>query len=219
MAVITNYSYLRNEPTVLAMFGLEQSQNRQTEQNFLNMLAQSEASLPSVCIVMGGFMDCYVGFGYHITSFVRKYVGNHEACHMYYREHYEDADVRFLVEHYAKWGKKVIVIGHSWGGSSLIMHVAKKISTPLDLAITIDPVGIFRPKERITSVGTWVNAYVDYKHANYSLKNNVARVGSPWCHCKYADYNYSSNILHHHKAGDIFEKYVAVYCEELLKTL
>lgn len=171
--------------------------------------------LPTLVVIMGGFMDRSHGNAYKLCDVLRKNITEKNSFHLFYREHDEGKDVRLLMEYYAKYACNIILIGHSWGASSLIMHVVKKMIVPIDLLITIDPIGIFRPKTIFRHVSFWLNVYVDYNKANYARYNNVARIGSPWQNCQMANKNISSEILKHHKLIDIF----MLYCMENFKQM
>lgn len=227
--MFANYKYDRNEPVLLYTLGFQKLQSRHVEKEFLHVLINSEflqinslpqnsivssmltnEVLPTLVIVMGGFMDTALGFAYDICAVLRKMAKETNPFHLFYREHDEASDVRFLVNHYAKCGSRIILIGHSWGGSSLIMHVARKLTAPIDLIITIDPIGIFRPQNVFKHVHYWLNIYVNYKKASYNVYNNAGRVGRAWENCPLANRNISSIILEHQNAVDMF----MLYCIE-----
>ncbi len=221
--MFANYTYQRNEPVLLHHLGLEKPENRRAEKQFLDALftssvmesssgiaTQSSFALPNcptLIVVMGGFMDGNHGFAYSICAVLRDLIKDRVPYHLFYREHDEANDVRHLVNFYARHGCKVIIIGHSWGGSSSIMRVAAKVTVPIQLMISLDPVGFFRPRGKLSHVRRWVNVYVDYQKANYARHNNVARLGLPWEHCVMADVNVLYRFLKHHKALDMFSDY------------
>ncbi len=217
-----NFAYERNEPYLLNALGLAQIGNKQEENNFLSFLyAKSLAEhFPNqdkvwqnhvIIIVQGGFCDVRSAFCYRICPFLKEYFAtqyNDNKFFVFFREHDEHKSSLALVNYFKNQGCKVILIGHSWGGSSASLKIACNSIKKLDLLITLDPVGIFRPtKKNIPNTKYWLNIYVDYKLADYSFHNNVARAGRPWEFQSLADENISSEILQHEKALDLLKEH------------
>ena len=106
-------------------------------------------------------------------------------------------------------------IGHSWGGSSLVLDVLGHKSCrhiPVMALITLDPVAI-RPPRFLPQVRRWLNVYLPYDKAPWSRENNVARLGRPWGFLKQASINYAPSALRHSRALDMFREFGAAFIE------
>ncbi len=104
--------------------------------------------------------------------------------------------VRAIVELVGRWhkaGKKIVLVGHSWGANSA-MRVARNLETTcqIELLVTLDAVSRRLPGKQIHKPGTvkqWLNIYIDYRKASMEYSNTVARLGGYWGYCRHADEN------------------------------
>jgi hypothetical protein len=123
-----------------------------------------------------------------------------------YATHASSKPVVALVKRWSDAGQKICLVGHSWGGNT-VLRVAKKISPEIkvSLLITLDPVSrrLFRRQQKKPdSVNQWINVHVDYGLASMEYSNMIARMGGYWGACRYADKNirlshdYDQEITH-----------------------
>lgn len=201
-----NYTYLRNPSRLVAHlgFGNMPLQNANTERNFLKRLHTcDDAALQDMVMVVGGFQDGRLGHAYAICQgFSEDFRTTHD---VYYREHPEGIAVRELVELYKHRGRKVTLIGHSWGADAAVHAVARKTSATIDLLVTLDPVSRkHAPAVAPKNVRHWVNVYLRYAVAKtWNCSNMVARIGGPWEAVPVAHVNVPSppEMVHHDAAG------------------
>ncbi len=231
--MLANYEYERNEIQLMNLLGFSKIKNRKVEREFLNKLVSQNLlkhhdfkleswQKPTVIIIQGGFCDAKSAFCYRICSFLKENFAKQYGAgeiYIFYREHDEYDDSLNLANYFNQENCKVILIGHSWGGSSACLQVAAKLDKNIKLLVSLDPVGIFRPTKRNRyrpKADYWLNIYVDYKLADYGFRNNVARVGRPWEYNALADKNISSEILEHENAKGLFIKYGLEQVEKIV---
>ena len=95
-----------------------------------------------------------------------------------------------IAEQIALWkdktGQPVVLIGHSYGGDTVV-RVAEQLARrrsdqPIDLLVTVDPVsrrgGV--PRQPVTAAGRWFNSRVGDARKNLSRPNIVALIGGHW---------------------------------------
>lgn len=97
-----------------------------------------------------------------------------------------------------KWfeaGQKIVLVGHSWGGDRVIRLTEDNPQIKIALLVTLDPVSRSKNGQQVkpNNVKRWLNVYIDYKVADLSFANNIARVGGAWKACQNADINISLN--------------------------
>ena len=141
-----------------------------------------------------------------------------------YSEH-GGGNVPPLMKKWSDANQDIVLVGHSWGGDRAIKLAEKNSNIPIKLLVTLDPVswGKNGKQPKPSNVERWINVYVDYKHADYSEPNIVARAGHPWQFCKNADKNHSVNTVDGKKVNnaghahvyDMFDKSGVEY--EVLK--
>ena len=107
------------------------------------------------------------------------------------------SSLKSLALHWLAQKQKVVFIGHSWGGDT-VMDVARELSESgkeLELIVTLDPVSRWGPRQdqaKPKGVKKWLNVYVDYeqytnnKNLSHKSANNLARLGGVWGYCKHA---------------------------------
>jgi len=206
MPLVLSYRWRRDPEHLVEKAGLgSRVQSWSEEKRFLDALdAMPEAELGDLCLVMGGFMDGMLGRAYRILPELPKVLG--PGFDIYYREHDDRVSARRILQHYGALGRRVILIGHSWGGSSLVLDVAGHASCrhiPVTALITLDPVAL-RPPRFLPQVHRWLNIYLPYDKARWSRENNVARLGRPWQFLKQADINTVPTQLRHSRALDMY---------------
>lgn len=178
-----NYAYLRNPPRLVETldFGGGPLPDAASERRFTNRLHTCSAEdLRDLTIVMGGFRDGFMGHAYAICRDFP--VDLRTTQDLYFREHPEGESARELVELYRHRGRKVTLIGHSWGADTAVYAVACKTAATLDLLVTLDPVSRKNaPTVAPSNVRRWVNVHLRYAAANpWNWSNIVARIGGPW---------------------------------------
>jgi alpha/beta superfamily hydrolase len=108
-------------------------------------------------------------------------------------------EVAQIATHWHLQGQKICLVGHSYGGDT-VMDVVTRLANegvPVEIAVTLDPVsrigaGANQPKP--PSLKRWLNIYVDYAKVGtggITTPNSVALAGGSWGHCDQADINKS----------------------------
>lgn len=219
-----NYTYTRNPWRLVEQLGftgadIAPSQytpdewclaSAAAERRFMSKLhTLSAEDLRTLVVVVGGFMDGRLGHAYGIC---RRYPPELREVHdVYFREHPEGAAVRELVELYRHRGKRVVLIGHSWGADAAVHAVTRKTAAKVDLLVTLDPVSRkMAPAKALHNVGHWHNVHLDYRVAPYlDSSNMVARVGGPWERVAVANENIPCPLdLNHADAAAMFDRFV-----------
>lgn len=215
MAVVFSYKWRRDPERLVsrADIGLRVRDSRE-EQCFLDALEKmSDTELGNLCLVMGGFMDGLLGRAYRILDDLPPILGS--GFDIYYREHDEHSTVRRIIRRYGRAGRRIILIGHSWGASSLARDILRHPDCrdlPVEILITLDPVGV-RKARFLPQVKRWLNIYLPYDEARWSRENNVARLGQPWEYVRQASLNRVPSVLRHSKAVLMFREFGAPYIE------
>ncbi|MBQ4616409.1 MAG: alpha/beta hydrolase [Mailhella sp.] len=209
MPIVLSYRWRRDPEYLVEKAGLgSRVQSWSEEKRFLDALDAMPASeLGDLCIVMGGFMDGMLGRAYRILPELPSALGT--GFDIYYREHDDRESARRLLRRYGTLGRRIVLIGHSWGGSSLVLDVLGHKSCrdiPVTALITLDPVAV-RPPRYLPQVRRWMNIYLPYAKARWSRENNVARLGRPWQYLKQADINYTPTLLRHSRALDMYKEF------------
>lgn len=99
---------------------------------------------------------------------------NNFALDVFYREHDDLHGMEELLTAYHKQGKKIFIVGHSWGACSVFKTFWQYAALPVDLVISLDPVGLVCPHGQAEHIKKWVNVYLDYSVAPFTLGNCVA---------------------------------------------
>ncbi len=186
------------------------------EERFLASLPRMHQKLNGLCLIMGGFMDGFLGKAYAIREVLPNTVLRN--FDVFYREHDEDEAARRLVMCYGAARRPVVIIGHSWGGSTCALDVLGSPyarAVPVSALLTLDPVGVRRPV-RLPQVRRWCNVYVDYSRASWSRQNNIARLGQPWGSVPYAGENYVFSGISHADAVGMFRERGEVFLAKAL---
>ena len=130
--------------------------------------------------------------------------GNERRQDVCYSE-YGGVHVPPLMEKWFKANQKIVLVGHSWGGDRVVQLALDNSHIIIDLLVTLDPVSYsFKSiRSKPNNVTRWINVYVDYKHADNSQPNMVARAGHPWQFCSNADENHSINTKDGKKVNNV----------------
>ena len=217
MPLVFSYGWQRNPPRLLRMLGIgERIRTSAEEERFLAHLGSLSNSLRGLCLVMGGFMDGILGKAYAILPLLPAEVLQN--FDIYYREHDEDDAARRILLAYGAVRRPVLIIGHSWGGSTCVCDVlARPFARTVFVAalLTLDPVGL-RPPLPLTQVRRWCNIYVDYRRASWSRQNNIARIGKPWGSIPYATENHVFSGASHPDAAGMFRERGSAFLSDVL---
>lgn len=180
MALFVNYAReLRNPVHMLDMCNVVTPTKSGEEQEFLRRLYRLPSDqLRPLLLFVGGFTDNLSALLYRIVQHFPLDVA--AQCDMFYREHDEGAAMRELVSFYGARALPILLIGHSWGASSLVWNVVDKIPFPIEFLATLDPVDWRSRPPAMPQIRRWINVYVDYQHASWNVDNIVARIGRAW---------------------------------------
>lgn len=210
MPLILTGKWQRNPERLLERCG-SRAVRRREELRFLDGLdSLPDAELGDLCLIAGGFLDGFTGRAYALREELPSVMARFD---IFYREHDETGDMRRILCRYGRAGRRVALIGHSWGGSSLAVDVlAHKAcrQAPVNALITLDPVGLRGPRA-LPQVQHWLNVYLPYKKAAWSRENNVARLGRPWEAVAQAEYNCVPSQLRHADTRGMFREFGAPF--------
>lgn len=212
-----NYSYERNERRILVGLGVSKPKNWQEEQALIEKILHSPQAVQNHAVLfVGGFCDGVHGYLYRVLPQFRLYLAeNGLDLDIYYREHDELHGIKELFTIYRKQGKKIIIVGHSWGACSVFKQFWQDSAVPIDLLISLDPVGLVRPQGKADHIQKWVNVYIDYRKAPLTVSNTVARIGQPFGKRDNAAVNIMTHY-NHQQAQAMFFEYA---CGEIMQTI
>lgn len=209
MPIVLSYRWRRDPEHLVEKAGLgPRVKSRSEEKRFLTALdSMPDGDLGDLCLVMGGFMDGLLGRAYRIVPELPAVLG--PGFDIFYREHDDRDSARRVLRRYGSAGSRIVLIGHSWGGSSLVLDVLSHRSCrhiPVKALITLDPVAVRSPRF-LPQVNRWLNVYLPYDKAAWTRENNVARLGLPWGRLKQADVNAVPSALRHSRALDMYREF------------
>lgn len=207
VAVVLSYRWQRNPERLLRSWGMgPRVRSSHEEKRFLDRLDDApDNELGNFCLVMGGFTDAFFGRAYAILGDLPALLG--KDFDIYYREYDEIAAARRLLRRYGELPRRLVLIGHSWGASSLARDVVPACrSVRVDALVTLDPVGVRGPLF-LPQVRRWLNVYVPYDKAPWSRENNIARLGRPWEFVRQAGVNRIFSPFRHADARGMFRAF------------
>lgn len=207
MPIFVNYAApCRNPRRLIAGCGMAHPSSERGEAVFLRKLEQLPPSgLNALFLVMGGFMDGLKGYARGIAENLPHDLASR--CDVFYREHDEARRALDIIRLYAMRGKKMILAGHSWGASSLVLDAVAHARVPVALLVTLDPVDWRDPPAALPHVARWVNVYVNYAEAPWANKGNMAaRIGRAWEAVPCATVNRVYSAHKHSRALDMFRE-------------
>lgn len=209
MALVFSYRWNRNPLRLQKRFGIR-VRSAAEEKRFMQALGSATVDVPGhLCLVMGGFTDGFFGRAYAVALEMPALLG--PGFDVYFREHDEIASARRLLRFYGERGRCVVLVGHSWGGSSLARDVLPACpDVRTDVLVTLDPVGLRGPRF-LPQVRRWLNVYLPYDRAAWSRENNIARLGRPWEYVRQANVNRVPSKLRHADALGMFREYGASF--------
>lgn len=205
--MVLSRRWKRNPVRLLEAWGMgRRAGSAQEEKRFLDRLDQAPDDVPGdLCLVMGGFTDAFFGRAYRLMEDLSALLG--PGFDLYYREHDEIAGTRRILRRYGALPRRVVLIGHSWGGSSLARSVLPFCpDVRVTALVTLDPVGLRGPRF-LPHVRRWLNVYIPYDRAAWSRENNIARIGRPWEFVRQASVNRVPSVLRHADALGMFREY------------
>ena len=207
MAIVLSWRWKRNPERLLRAWGMPSPvHSSREEKEFLRRLDDApDDALGDFCLVMGGFTDAFFGRAYALMPELAELLG--PGFDLYYREYDEIFSARRLLRRYGSLPRRVMLIGHSWGASSLARDVVPACPhIPVDALVTLDPVGLRGPVF-LPGVRRWLNVYIPYDKAAWSRENNIARIGRPWEFVRQAGVNRVPAILRHADARGMFREF------------
>lgn len=205
--MVLSYRWRRNPVHLLQAWGMgDRARTAQEEKIFMERLEAAPKDVPGdLCLVMGGFTDAVFGRAYRILEELPALLGS--GFDLYYREYDEISAARRLLRCYGGLSRRVVLIGHSWGGSSLARDVVYACpEVRVNVLITLDPVGLRSPRF-LPQVRRWLNVYLPYDRAAWSRENNIARLGRPWEYVRQAGVNRVPSQLRHADALGMFREF------------
>ncbi len=205
--MVLSRRWKRNPVRLLEAWGMGgRAASAQEEKRFLDRLDQApDDEVGDLCLVMGGFTDAFFGRAYRLMEDLSVLLG--PGFDLYYREHDEIAGTRRILCRYGALQRRVVLIGHSWGGSSLARSVLPSCpDVRVTALVTLDPVGLRGPRF-LPQVQRWLNVYIPYDRAAWSRENNIARLGRPWEFVRQANINRVPSVLRHADALGMFREY------------
>lgn len=212
-----NYSFERNDALLLENLSLPKPKNWQEEEICLKTVMEKYEPQNHVLLLVGGFCDGMHAYLYRIMPELKQIIAEKNlALDVFYREHDELHGIKELFTLYRKQGKKIVIVGHSWGACSVFKQFWQDVSVPVDLLISLDPVGLVRPKGRAEHIKNWVNVYLDYSTAPLTFSNTVARIGQPFGKRDSADINIKTTF-NHQQAYKMFFAYALDKIEQTIK--
>ncbi len=148
-----------------------------------------------------------------LNGVFRRYDGSHEDIQdIGYGAWQTGPQVKALALHWMTQGQKVVLVGHSYGGDT-VMDISRELSgvgKEIELVVTLDPVSRGGPRAdqpKPSGVKKWLNVYVDYERAGRGRDNLIALAGGVWGNCPNADANHpyvDGSGIEHGKAIEMF---------------
>lgn len=177
-----NFQYERNDFGLLEKLQLQKPQTWQEESKCLTAILQHPELIENNALLfVGGFCDGRRAYLYRVIPELKKFLSEKNcAMDVYYREHDELHGIKELFTLYHKQGKKILIVGHSWGACSVFKQFWQDTSIPVELLISLDAVGLIRPSGEAAHIKKWKNVYIDYAVAPWTINNCIARIGQPY---------------------------------------
>ena len=195
-------------------------------QDDFTYMPHNSCIIKPLVVFMGGAADSLTKVLFEVAKDYEE--KHHKYQDVYYRSHDAGATVVKLVEAYHASGRKVAVIGHSWGGAAAVHDVAMKTAAKIDILATLDPVERTRgkPLAKPPGVSRFINVYINYEKAeSFNVNNIIARAGGPWENVPCADENHDfiagkgipprKGIPDHAWADEMFSDLVKIHVEAL----
>lgn len=212
-----NFQYERNDAKIMEKLHMQKPKNWQEESQFIAALLRHPEYIENHALLfVGGFCDGMRAYLYRVIPELKKiFAEKNCAVDMYYREHNELHGIKELFTLYHKQGKKILIIGHSWGACSVFKQFWQDETIPVELLISLDPVGLIRPSGEASHIKKWKNIYLDYAAAPWTLSNCIARIGQPFGKRN----NAAENIVTQYNHQQAVQMFFAYAFDELVEII
>lgn len=150
------------------------------------LLSCNHLKKKDLVVFVGGFLD---GLFCCMLKLAKEYYKLNPQQDIWYATHDSAKQLRKIVQSYNNAGKKVVLIGHSWGGDTAAYLLRNNQDIRADLLVTFDPVSKKGAPAKTENMGKWVNIFVDYEISRNHHSNLLAKIGGPWKNAKNADIN------------------------------
>ena len=137
-------------------------------------------------IFVGGFMDTLLC---HMLVLAKEYSEQNPAQDIWYCTYDSKKQLARIIKAYNEQNKKIILVGHSWGGDTAAHLLSENAGIQVNLLITLDPVSKKGPPPKTPNMGKWLNEYVDHNVSGMTASNMVALIGGRWKDSANADVN------------------------------
>ena len=212
-----NFSYERNDALLLEKMQLNKPKTWQEESHCIKILMEQPEQIENHALLfVGGFCDGSRGYLYRVIPELKKIL-QEKNCDLdiYYREHDELHGIKELFTLYHKQGKKIFIVGHSWGACSVFKQFWQDTSIPVELLISLDPVGLIRPKGEAAQIKKWKNVYLDYADAPWTINNCIARIGQPFGKRE----NAAENVVTEYEHQQAYQMFFSYAFDEIVENL
>ena len=151
-----------------------------------NVLNCTHVGKNDLVVFVGGFMD---GIFCCMLKLAKEYCKLNPHQDVWYATHDSAKQIHKIIKSYNNAGKKIALLGHSWGGDSAAHILSKNKDIHVDMLVTLDPVSKKGPPSKEENMGLWVNVFVDYDVSSSHHSNLLAKIGGPWGSVPSADMN------------------------------
>lgn len=212
-----NFQYERNDANLLEKLHLQKPLTWQDETNCLKVLLQHPELIENHALLfVGGFCDGSRAYLYRVIPELKKILKEKKcAVDIYYREHDELHGIKELFTLYHKQGKKILIVGHSWGACSVFKQFWQYASIPVELLVSLDAVGLIRPSGEAAHIKKWKNVYIDYAVAPWTINNCIARIGQPFGRRE----NAAENIVTEYEHQQAYQMFFAYATDDIMEIL
>lgn len=212
-----NFQYERNDAQLLKKLQLLKPQTWQEENKILAAILQHPEQIKNNALLfVGGFCDGRCAYLYRIIPELKKILKEKNcAVDIYYREHDELHGIKELFTLYHKQGKKILIVGHSWGACSVFKQFWQDAALPIELLISLDPVGLIRPNGEAVHIKKWKNVYIDYAVAPWTMNNCIARIGQPFGKRE----NAAENVVTEYEHQQAYQMFFAYAFDDIVEIL
>ncbi|MBQ4132940.1 MAG: hypothetical protein IJD04_04305 [Desulfovibrionaceae bacterium] len=153
----------------------------------LNVILSCPHSLRQDAVIfVGGFMDTLFC---SLLRLAGAYSEANPEQDVWYATYDSQKQIAKILETYNRAQRRIILVGHSWGGDSAARLLAAHPELCVNLLVTLDPVSTKGPPSKNPNMGAWVNFYVNYTLSRPHRSNFLARIGGPWGEAPAADLN------------------------------
>ncbi len=151
-----------------------------------NVLNCTHVGKNDLVVFVGGFMD---GLFCCMLKLAKEYCKLNPLQDVWYATHDSAKQIHKIIKSYNNDGKKIVLLGHSWGGDSAAHILSKNQDIHVDMLVTLDPVSKKGPPPKTENMGKWINIFVYYGISSSHHSNLLAKIGGPWGNVLNADIN------------------------------